>query len=48
MKYYINGWQESRSYFMSVGHFTTYEMNALLNGETVIKNGNEFYIKGSD
>lgn len=48
MKYYINGWQESRSYFMSVGHFTTYEINALLNGDIVKKNGNEFWVERSE
>lgn len=45
MKYYINGWRESRSYFMDLGRFTTYELNSLLNGETVKKYGNEFRIE---
>lgn len=45
MKYYINGWREGRNYFMNLGRFTTYELNSLMNGETVKKNGNEFWIE---
>lgn len=44
MTYYINGWREGRNYFMNSGRFTTYEMNALLNGEIVKKHGNEYWI----
>ena len=45
MKYYINGWREGRSYFFSIGRFTDSEKESLMNGEIVVKNGNEFYIE---
>lgn len=34
MKYYINGWEESKSYFLSFG-FTRNEIERMENGETI-------------
>ena len=45
MKFYINGWREGRSYFFSIGQFTEDEIEMLMSGEIVTKNGNEFYIE---
>ena len=43
MKYYINGWQESKSYFLSFG-FTEKELEELKNGKIIEKENNTFYI----
>ena len=43
MKYYINGWQESKSYFLSFG-FSEKELEALKNGKIIKKGNNTFYI----
>ena len=43
-RYYINGWREGRSYFMSFG-FTENEIDRMENGETINRNGNEFRIE---
>ncbi len=45
MRYMVNGWSEKETYFLSIGHFTEEEMNALADGETVTKNGNMFYME---
>ena len=45
MRYMVNGWSEKETYFLSIGHFTEEEMNALEDGETVFKNGNMFYME---
>lgn len=44
-RYYINGWEESRSYFKSVGRFTEEEKEKLKKGETVEKHGDTFRIE---
>jgi hypothetical protein len=44
MKYYINGWEESRSYFMSFG-FTRQEKEDMMAGKVIVRSGNEFAIK---
>lgn len=48
MKYYINGWEESRSYFLSFG-FTKNEYERMINGEIIKRERtetdfNEFWI----
>lgn len=42
-KYYINGWQESRGYFLSHG-FTTDEIDRMERGEILNRDGNEYRI----
>lgn len=42
--FYINGWREKRSYFMNFG-FTEKEVEAMENGEIIIRNGNEYRIE---
>lgn len=43
MKFYINGWEYGRRYFMSFG-WTQREFDKMLDGDVIEKNGNEFYI----
>ncbi len=43
MKYYINGFREGRSYFMSFG-FTEDEITRMENGEVITHGGNKFWI----
>lgn len=43
MTYYINGWRESEKYFKSF--LTEDEYNRCINGEVIIKNGNEFFVR---
>ena len=43
MKYYINGWIESKSYFMSFG-FTESEIQRMINGEIIKRSNNEYRI----
>lgn len=43
MKYYINGWRESKSYFMSFG-FTASELKRMEDGEIIKREQNEFWI----
>lgn len=47
MEYYINGWRESKSYFLSFG-FTESEWERLNNGEIICKGDNEFWVKEVD
>lgn len=42
--YYINGWEESRSFFMSFG-FTKDEIEKMMNGEVIKRYDNEFWMK---
>ena len=43
--YYINGWEESRKYFLSIlGSISASEFAKLENGEVLEKDGNRFYI----
>ena len=44
MKYFINGWEESRSYFYDIGRFTDLEKQKLEDGYVVEKDGNTFRI----
>lgn len=44
MKYYINGWEESKSYFMSFG-FSRQEKEDMMAGKVVVRGDNEFAIK---
>ena len=43
IRYMINGWEESISYVKSLG-ITEDEIQLMMTGETVHKNGNDFYI----
>ena len=44
-RYYINGWEYGRQYFMSVGHFNENELDVLrVWGDPITKNGNKFSI----
>lgn len=48
MKYYINGWEESRGYFLSFG-FTRVEIGMMERGMIVKREQNTFEIrKGSE
>lgn len=47
MKYCINGWEESRSYFMSFG-FTRDEIERMENGETIEREENTFSIDSEE
>ena len=42
--YGINGWRESRSYFLSFG-FTSEEIERMENGEVIKRGENEYYIE---
>lgn len=44
MRFYINGWRESKSYFLSFG-FSESELNRLHNGEIICKGNNKFWIE---
>lgn len=46
-KYFVNGWKESRSYFMSLvnGNITQNQYNLLMHGEKITIGDNEFYIE---
>lgn len=44
MKYFINGWREGRSYFLSF-RFTQEEIDRMVNGETIVRGTNEFSIE---
>lgn len=44
MIYYINGWRESKSYFLSYG-FTLEELKQMEAGETLQKGNNVFWIE---
>lgn len=48
MKYYINGWTELKTYFFYIGRFTETEFEKLMNGETITKYGNMFWIDKED
>ncbi len=41
--YCINGWKERKNYFLSFG-FTEQEINEMIQGKTITKNGNTFSI----
>lgn len=45
MRHYINGFTYGERYFKSVGHFTEKEWNRMIDGEVIVKNGNEFWIE---
>lgn len=47
MIYYINGWREGKRYFCSFG-WTEEEMERMIGGETIAKNGNEFRIETAE
>lgn len=44
MIYYINGWRESKSYFLSFG-FTLEELKQMEAGETIKRESNVFWIE---
>lgn len=44
MKYCINGWEESRSYFKSFG-FSREEIERMENGDIIEREGNTFSIE---
>lgn len=43
MKYFINGWRESKSYFLSFG-FTANELKRMEDGQVIKREQNEFWI----
>ncbi len=44
--YFINGWRESRSYFMSIGRFTEEEVEYMeQTGEEIKRGSNVFRIE---
>lgn len=43
MLYIINGWEESKSYFLSFG-FTEEELQEMENGGVIKRDGNTFWI----
>lgn len=45
IRYYVNGWRESKSYFLSLGRFSEEDLSRMENGETITRNGNEFSIE---
>lgn len=45
MTYYINGWREGKNYFIRSGRFTEEEIAEMINGKTIVKNGNEYRIE---
>lgn len=47
MKYYINGWRESKSYFMSFG-FTEAEIKSMESGRPLMREYNIFEIRDTD
>lgn len=47
MKYYINGFTEGRSYFLSFG-FTEKEIERMKNGEIISREQNEFWMEADD
>lgn len=44
MKYCINGWEESRSYFMSFG-FSSQSVEDMIAGKVIVRGDNEFSIE---
>ena len=42
--YYVNGWRETRSYFMNLGNFSGNEVQRMIDGEIITKGENTFYI----
>lgn len=44
MIYYINGWRETRRYFLSFG-FTAEEIEQMKNGEVIKRGENEYRIE---
>jgi len=45
-KYYINGWQEASEYFHRIfGIETKRDMEVFRGGNSIERNGNEFYIE---
>lgn len=48
LKFFINGWEEGRDYFQSVGRFSEASMERLASGETIEKDGNTFRIRYED
>lgn len=42
--YYINGWKESKSYFLSFG-FSHNEIEQMKKGESIFRDGNEYRIE---
>ena len=48
VKYYINGWRESKTYFYDIlkcSNCTNVDKEKLLSGETIEKDGNTFRIE---
>lgn len=43
--YFINGWREGRSYFLSLGRFSEEDLSRMEAGEVIARNGNEFRIE---
>ena len=43
-RFYINGWEESESYFMRICEPTRDELDRMAEGEIIYKDGNRYYI----
>lgn len=48
LRFYINGWEEGEEYFKSIGRFRDSEMDEMISGEVIKKNGNTFRIRYED
>lgn len=47
--YYINGWEETREYFIrTIGRIDDEQLELLKNGDTITKNDNTFRIENWD
>lgn len=44
-RYFINGWEETREYFLRVGEFTRAECKKLAEGKIIIKDENTFFVE---
>lgn len=47
MRYFINGWEEGKAYFMSFG-FSAEEIARMIKGETIERDGNTYQIERKD
>ena len=44
-RYFINGWTYGKHYFFDIGGFTEDQVKRMMDGETISKNGNAFWIE---
>lgn len=48
LRFYINGWREGEEYFKSIGRFSDSEMDEMISGKAIKKNGNTFRFRYED